>query len=262
MPKVKRLSPAELPHLLAFPHIGVDEAGRGALAGPVVAGAAFFPPNFDFAHHLPGLDDSKKLTEQKRLQLYPLVRHHALAFGLGLAWPLEIDAVNIVNATMRAMSRAIDMLLSHLPQTAPLPALYVDGNLPLRETEWRSALLASRPYRHRPYLPAGLCPHASPGSLCPTFRPIPFPFPSQKAIIGGDSLVPAIAAASILAKVWRDTLMLRLAPRFPLYDLGKHKGYGTKAHTDAIIKNGPTSLHRVSFLKEIRPVGTQLLLDF
>ena len=261
MPKATRLSPAELPHLLATPHIGVDEAGRGALAGPVVAGAAFFPPDFDFSRHLPGLDDSKKLNEQKRLHLYPLVRHHSLAFGLGLAWPLEIDSVNIVNATMRAMSRAIDMLLGQLPEhAAPLPALYVDGNLLLRETEWRAALLASRPFRHRPYLPAGLCPHACTVTPPPA-KPVPFPFQSQKAIIGGDGLVPAIAAASILAKVWRDTLMQRLAHRHPCYGLDKHKGYGTKAHTDAIIKNGPTSLHRISFLKEIRPAETQLQLE-
>ena len=263
MPRTKRLSPSELPHLLQVPHIGVDEAGRGALAGPVVAAAAFFPPGFDFGQHLPGLDDSKKLSEHKRNTLAPLVRHHAIAFGLGLAWPLEIDAVNIVNATMRAMSRALGMLLTTLPVQTPFPALYIDGNLPLREMEWQAALGPARPSRHRPYLPLGLCLHAppaqTPSGQLPRYQ-VPFPFIVQRAIIGGDGLVPTIAAASILAKVWRDTLMQRLAPRYPRYCLDQHKGYGTKTHMEAIMKNGPTPLHRQSFLKEIRPTETQLRL--
>ena len=133
-PKPCRIS--QLPPL----HVGVDEAGRGCLAGPVVAGAVLFPENFNFPEQLPGLDDSKKLDEKKRLLLKPVIEKSAVAFGIGVSWQDEIDAVNILNATFRAMSRAILALVARLEQTSlaslPLPKLFIDGNKTIPTAQW------------------------------------------------------------------------------------------------------------------------------
>ena len=112
---MQRTVPPEAPGLGI--HIGVDEAGRGCLAGPVVAGAVIFEPDFSFVDLLPGLDDSKKLTPAKRGGLAPLIREQALAWGIGFAWQDEIDSVNILNATFRAMSRAVLALQRRPPVT-------------------------------------------------------------------------------------------------------------------------------------------------
>lgn len=177
---------------------GVDEAGRGPLAGPVCAAAVILPPNAD----IPGLNDSKKLSDKKRRELYPIIMEQAVAYGIGLADHTEIDEINILQATFLAMERAIAQL-SVKPELA-----LIDGN---REKDFG----------------------------------IPV-----KTVIHGDSLSASIAAASILAKVTRDDLMLKMAEEYPQYGFDVHKGYGTKAHYQALTDNGPSPIHRMTFLKK------------
>lgn len=180
------------------PICGVDEAGRGPLAGPVCAAAVILPEHLQ----IPGLTDSKKLTDKKRRELFPIIQEQAIAYGIGLASEQEIDEINILQATFLAMGRALEQL-------SVRPALtLIDGN---RETDF------------------GL--------------PV-------KTVVKGDSLSANIAAASILAKVTRDNLMLELAQQYPEYGFDIHKGYGTKAHYEALRKYGPCPIHRRSFLKK------------
>lgn len=174
---------------------GVDEAGRGPLAGPVVAAAVILDP----ARPIAGLADSKQLNPNRRAVLAMEIRRHALAFGIAAATPAEIDAHNILQASLLAMSRAV-------AQLAPTPQqVLVDGN------------------------------------RCPTL-----PMPVQ-AIVKGDSRVPAISAASILAKVHRDELMRALDREFPDYGFAVHKGYPTAVHLQALQAFGPCPIHRRSF---------------
>ena len=180
---------------------GVDEAGRGCLAGPVVAGAVILPQSFD----LPFLTDSKKLTPERRAGLEPAIKAQAVAWGVGVIWAAEIDRINILNATFRAMARAVAAL-----KVRP-SRLEVDGNK---------------------IIPSHL--------LC-------LPLTTQKAVVDGDALIPAISAASILAKTFRDRLMERLDKRYPGYGLAEHKGYGTSVHLAALANLGPCRLHRVTF---------------
>ena len=178
---------------------GVDEAGRGPLAGPVCAAAVILPPNAE----IPGLNDSKKLTDKKRRELMPVIKEMALGYGIAFADEKEIDEINILQATYLAMKRAIDML-----PVKPDLAL-VDGN-----------------------------------------RAGDFGLP-VKTVVKGDSLSASIAAASILAKVTRDDLMLELAEKYPQYGFEIHKGYGTKAHYAALTEHGPSEIHRMTFLKKV-----------
>lgn len=180
------------------PICGVDEAGRGPLAGPVCAAAVILPEHLQ----IPGLTDSKKLTDKKRRELFPIIQEQAIAYGIGLASESEIDEINILQATFLAMGRALEQL-----SLRPALAL-IDGN---RETDF------------------GL--------------PV-------KTVVKGDSLSANIAAASILAKVTRDNLMLELAQQYPEYGFDIHKGYGTKAHYEALRTYGPCPIHRRSFLKK------------
>ena len=177
---------------------GVDEAGRGPLAGPVCAAAVILPPNAV----IPGLNDSKKLTDKKRRELMPVIKEMAVAYGITFADEKEIDEINILQATYRAMHRAIESL-----PVKPDLAL-VDGN-----------------------------------------RAGDFGLP-VKTVVKGDSLSASIAAASILAKVTRDDLMLELAQKYPQYGFEIHKGYGTKAHYAALTEHGPSEIHRMTFLKK------------
>lgn len=177
---------------------GVDEAGRGPLAGPVCAAAVILPEHLE----IPGLTDSKKLTDKKRRALFPVIQEQAIAFGIGFASEQEIDEINILQATFLAMKRAMEQL-----KVRPDLAL-IDGN---RETDF------------------GL--------------PV-------RTVIKGDSLSLNIAAASVLAKVSRDDVMLRLAETYPAYGFDIHKGYGTRAHYEALEKFGPCPIHRKSFLKK------------
>lgn len=177
---------------------GVDEAGRGPLAGPVCAAAVILPANLE----IPGLTDSKKLTDKKRRELYPVIKERAIAYGIGFASEQEIDEINILHATFLAMQRAIDQLA-----VKPDLAL-IDGN-----------------------------------------RQKDFGVPA-KTVVKGDSLSASIAAASILAKVTRDDLMLEQAEMYPQYKFDIHKGYGTKAHYEALREFGPCPIHRMTFLKK------------
>ncbi|WP_459932722.1 ribonuclease HII [Fundidesulfovibrio butyratiphilus] len=180
---------------------GVDEAGRGCLAGPVVAGAVVLPARFD----LPGLDDSKKLSQTKREVLEPAIKVQALAWGLGVVWPWDIDRINILQATFLAMARAVRAL-------GAVPAkLVIDGN-----------------------------------KIIPS-HVLSLEGVAQRAVVGGDGLVPAVSAASVLAKVFRDRLMRSLDRRYPGYGLAGHKGYGAKAHLAALAAKGPCRQHRLTF---------------
>lgn len=188
------------------PAAGVDEAGRGCLAGPVVAAAVILPP----ACNLPGLTDSKALTAAQRTALAPRIRERAVSWGLGVIWPRRIDEINILQATFEAMTRA-------LQQLSVMPGMiYVDGNRTIPDRVLHARWNCS-------------------------------PLPMQEAIVGGDARVDAIAAASILAKTFRDHLMEHLARRWPGYGFEKHKGYGTKAHYAALHRLGPCPQHRLTY---------------
>lgn len=173
---------------------GVDEAGRGPLAGPVVAAAVILPEHFD----LPGLTDSKKLSAAHRERLFRLIRTQA-AVGLGIVPAPDIDVVNILQATLRAMVLAV----SRLRLTADF--LLVDG-----------------------------------------ITPVPFPLP-QKTLKQGDARSLSIAAASVMAKVVRDRMMVAYDRCYPGYGFAEHKGYGSARHLEAIARLGPSPLHRRTF---------------
>ena len=177
---------------------GVDEAGRGPLAGPVCAAAVILPMGLE----IPGLTDSKKLTDKKRRELFPIIKEQAIAYGIGLASHEEIDEINILQATYLAMERAMQQL-SVKPDIA-----MIDGN-----------------------------------------RAKDFGLP-VRTVVKGDSLSANIAAASILAKVTRDDLMMELALQYPEYGFDVHKGYGTKAHYEALRNHDASPVHRKSFLKK------------
>lgn len=178
---------------------GIDEAGRGPLAGPVCAAAVLLPEGLV----IDGLNDSKKLSEKKRELLFPVIQENALAFGIGFADEKEIDEINILQATFLAMRRAFDAMQRRCDY------VLVDGN-----------------------------------------RMPPMPVPGV-TVVKGDAKSPSIAAASILAKVSRDRVMLEYAKQYPEYQFEKHKGYGTKAHVEALHAFGPSPIHRRTFLKKI-----------
>ena len=177
---------------------GVDEAGRGPLAGPVCAAAVILPKGLE----LPGLNDSKKLTDKKRRELFPIIKEQAIAYGIGLASHEEIDEINILQATYLAMERAIAQLESKADYAL------IDGN-----------------------------------------RAKDFGLP-VRTVVKGDSLSASIAAASVLAKVTRDDIMLEMAKEYPEYGFEVHKGYGTKRHYEALREHGHCPVHRLSFLKK------------
>ncbi len=174
---------------------GVDEVGRGPLAGDVYAAAVILDPK----RPISGLADSKKLSPQRRENLYAAVTENATAWAIARATVAEIDRFNILQASLLAMQRAMEML------KVPVDLVLVDGN---RLPVW--------PYR-------------------------------SEAVVGGDSKVAGIAAASILAKVARDRAMLDLHAEFPQYGLDRHKGYPTKYHLEQLARHGPASIHRKSF---------------
>lgn len=184
---------------------GVDEAGRGCLAGPVVAGACILPDEYD----LPGLTDSKQLSVEKRETIYDMIREQAVVWAVGVAWAPEIDRINILEATYAAMGRAVRSL-KRQPKF-----LQIDGN-----------------------------------KLIPSYA-LRLDIP-QEYVIKGDGKIPAISAASIMAKTFRDRLMVKLARRYPGYGISKHMGYGTKAHMAAIRELGPCPHHRLTF-KGVKP---------
>ena len=178
---------------------GVDEAGRGPLAGPVYAAAVILPRGLQ----IPGLNDSKKLTEKKREELFDVICEKALDYAIASASVEEIEERNILGATMLAMNRAIAGL-----KTRPDLAL-IDGN------------------RNKDIETPSRC------------------------VIKGDATCADIAAASILAKVSRDRVMLELAKEYPAYHFEQHKGYGTALHYEALRQYGPSPVHRPSFLRKM-----------
>lgn len=182
---------------------GCDEAGAGPLAGPVYAAAVILP----FGVEIPGLNDSKKLTEKKREALFPVVKECAMAWAVASVDSAEIDATDILSARMKAMQLAIDAL------GQPVDFALIDGN----RDHGKTAAITT--------------PH--------------------QCVVKGDSLSASIAAASILAKVSRDHHMLDMAQIYPEYQFEKHKGYGTKAHYEALRQYGPSPIHRRTFLKNL-----------
>ncbi len=173
---------------------GIDEAGRGPLAGPVVAGAVILPKDF----LLLGLNDSKQLSEKRRSEFFDFIVEHAIATSTGIVTAQEIDEINIYEATKLAMQRAISNLA------------------------------------------------CSPGFLLIDAMKISTSIPSE-SIIKGDARSNSIAAASVIAKVTRDRMMLQYAQQYPNYSFEKHMGYGTREHFDAIHKFGPCPIHRMTF---------------
>lgn len=182
-----------------FSHIcGIDEAGRGPLAGPVIAAACMFEEQTI----LPGLTDSKKLSPKRRAELFELLHQSpSIHFGISIIDAQVIDEINILQATLRAMREAFNALSAHIP----LDFALVDGN-------------------KLPQLPT-----------------------PAEALIKGDGISASIAAASVLAKVTRDRLMLEYDAKWPGYGFGQHMGYGTRAHKEAIDRLGPSPIHRLSF---------------
>lgn len=179
---------------------GVDEAGRGPLAGPVCAAAVILPDNCE----IEGLNDSKKISEKKRESLFDIIKEKAVAYSIAYGSLEEIEEYNILEATYLAMNRAIEGL------NAKADFALIDGNR----------------------VPKGI--------------KIPC-----ETVVKGDSKSCSIAAASILAKVTRDRLMLEYDKKYPQYLFGTHKGYGTKAHYEAIKQHGVCEIHRLSFLKNV-----------
>ncbi len=178
---------------------GVDEAGRGPLAGPVCAAAVILPAHVE----IPGLNDSKKLSDKRRRELFPVIQEQALAYSVVMVDHKTIDEINILQATLQAMEQAIAGL-----EIRPEVAL-IDGN-----------------------------------------RTKDFGVEAE-AVVHGDSLSASIAAASVLAKVTRDDYMVEAAQQYPGYGFEIHKGYGTKAHYQALTDLGPCPIHRMTFLKKL-----------
>jgi ribonuclease HII len=190
-------------NLPSFLEAGVDEAGRGPLAGPVVVAAVILPANYE----LDSLDDSKRLSAVKRERLAPQIEAQAVAFAVEFVEVDEIDRVNILQATLNGMKRAVEKL-----DPAPQRAM-IDGN-------------------------------RAPQLSC-----------EVKTVIGGDRLIASISAASVLAKVYRDRLMLSMHELYPEYGFDRHKGYPTALHLDRLKQFGPCAIHRRSFAPVRRAIG-------
>lgn len=195
--------------------VGLDEAGRGPLAGSVFAGAVLLPPGFRDER----LNDSKKMTEHDRYALREVIEREAVAWGVGEVTAAEIDEINILNASFRAMRRAFAQLQERLPKGVEVERLLVDGN------------------RFRP------------GMLV-----IPY-----ECVVKGDAKLAPIAAASVLAKTYRDDYMIRLNEEYPVYGWDRNKGYPTRIHREAVAKHGLSPYHRVTFCRRLADTGASLL---
>lgn len=182
---------------------GIDEVGRGPLAGPVMAAAVILPPECSILH----INDSKKLSEKKREELYDIIMEHAVAVGIGKAGPERVDEINILNATYEAMREAIQNLKI-------VPDILLNDAVTIPQV---------------------------------TIRQVP--------IVKGDAKSISIGAASIIAKVTRDRLMVEYDKSIPQYGFASNKGYGAAAHIEALKKYGPSPIHRASFIKNIWGVG-------
>lgn len=194
---------------------GCDEAGRGCLAGSVYAAAVILPPDY----HNEQLNDSKQLTDRQRKQLRPIIERDALAWAIGIVTPEEIDKINILRASFLAMHRALDQL-----KVRP-EALIIDGN------------------RFTPYHPS----LADGNDISRTSNQTQEKALPHTCIVKGDAKYLSIAAASILAKTYRDDYMDALAEEYPQYDWQHNKGYPTRKHREAIKQYGTTPYHRLSY---------------
>jgi ribonuclease HII len=186
---------------------GVDEAGRGPLAGPVVVAAVILPANYE----LDSLDDSKRLSAKRREQLVPKIKQQAITYAVECVEADEIDRVNILQATLNGMQRAVEKL---------------------------------DPEPHRALIDGNCAPHLS----C-----------EVKTVIGGDRLVASISAASVLAKVYRDHLMLDMNHKYPGYGFDRHKGYPTAFHLERLAVLGPCPIHRKSFAPVRRVISQSII---
>ena len=184
---------------------GCDEAGRGPLAGPVCIAACILPDDFDTSL----LDDSKKLSEKRRLALEPMIKANAIDWSIVFIDQDEIDSINILVATMKGMAMCYEEIASR----HPISTFFVDGN-------------------RTPQIPSDRDANVV-------------------AVVKGDSKIPQVMAASILAKTARDRYMTEMDSRYPQYGFAIHKGYGTRAHIEAIRRFGPCPLHRMTFLRRI-----------
>ena len=205
---------------------GTDEAGRGCLAGPVTAAAVILPNTFEHK----SLNDSKQLSDKKRFELRPFIEEFATSFAVTHIYNVEIDEINILNASMKAMQESV-LKLNTFPQY-----IIVDGNRPL------NSKLGMPQKTGRIFTPDEI----------EVLKSIP-----TTSIIKGDSKFLSIAAASVLAKTYRDEYMNTIHEEFPMYNWKKNKGYPTKDHREAIKKYGPCKYHRMSF----RLLPEQLALD-
>lgn len=199
-----------------YPYIvGIDEAGRGAWAGPVSAGAVCLPlDNPDLLEHLKGVRDSKEMTPRQRTRQVEQIKSIAIAWGVGSASSLEIDQMGIVPATKQAMQRAVDAMIHDFPGFAP-DCLFLDS------MTWEEAAVPCR----------------------------------QVNIRGGDKHSLSVAAASVLAKTWRDDHMRELEQQYPGYDFALHKGYGTPKHRAALQAKGASPVHRM-YYKPLQALNT------
>ena len=184
--------------------LGVDEAGRGPLAGPLVVGLLRAPEDFDLRAAFPGLNDSKKLTEQRREELFALLEARCdLAYAVEWVPAADIDAYGLTKSIHDAVARGVSRLMKPGDGT-----VYLDGSLKAPDLY------------------------------------------AQKTVIGGDAQIPAIMLASVVAKVLRDRMMVELGSQYPAYGFATHKGYGTKAHYEALRVHGPSPEHRQLFLRK------------
>jgi ribonuclease HII len=195
---------------------GTDEAGRGCLAGPVTAAAVILP--IDFGNNI--LNDSKQLSEKVREKLKPIIEEQAITFAVTHLFPNEIDEINILNASMKGMQESV-LKLNTVPEF-----IIVDGNRAL------NAKLGLKNNFGKQFSPEEI----------DLLRSIP-----NQSIIKGDAKFMSIAAASVLAKTYRDEYMDKIHEEFPMYNWKKNKGYPTKEHREAIRKHGTTKYHRMSF---------------
>lgn len=218
--------------------IGCDEAGRGCLSGPVYAGAVLLPPSFQ--NEL--LNDSKKLSEKHRYELRPIIEREALAWGVGSCTPEEIDQINILNASILSMHRAVDQLLKRLNLLKDAFDYAVSEDIVVDKSnlDKKDQLIANG--WNRDYLDRAIALLIDGNRFKPYHKDIPY-----TTVIKGDGKLMPIAAASILAKTYRDDYMKRLDTQYPQYGWKKNAGYPTKQHRQAIRDFGITPYHRKSF---------------
>lgn len=198
--------------------IGIDEVGRGCWAGPLVAAAVGFDDNLK----IPGLNDSKKLSAKKRLALISDIKNATTHIGIGWVWPSEINSLGLTASVELAMYRAINQFDPNMHQETEI---IIDGNINYLKKilDNNTAISRVRPWKWEKYVL------------------------NSKTVIGGDGRIQAISAASIIAKVGRDTYMQKIAEKYPDYGFEKHVGYGTKVHIEALSAHGVLPIHRINY---------------